>query len=561
MKLEDLSSKEQLFNDFFTWLFDDKRVVNKEIQLEKEVDISLAPFYLDPNIYFPKQFKIFFETKAMQRLGKVSQVSLAVDLHSNLYHNRLEHSKGVYYRKLEEMVYNFQNPEWMKKVEKENLKLSLIAELIKMAGHDIGHFPLSHVMEEQLYTSHGAHEIIGKRIMLEDSEINQVLSKISPELPNTLKELYENNIWNFHEHDESNYDVDRLDYLQRDNLYYGTPIHLPNLTYETIGVEVDSDNNPKKNSDGSIKKSDSLDNIIDVYDFENLHDIEYFLKLRENGYKNKIYMVPYCHVRESTIGIFLKAFLEKPSNCGNELRNYITTLQNQKIEDVDLNLILEWDDIKFYSEIFDIAENHEDQNIRQLATLTIPKLSGFLNTLYSYLNLKDKNIPYSESEKNLLKKIKHVICGNDELSKDLKDADFIKNNTLFLENVNGVCFDKRFQNLLTQNLLLKQNTTIRSYNPEEPIYIKSSDGKIYDLAHHPERKCDWDTKTSTLQNIYTYIPYLRYCGLSEDKIDFIRSIFSKMGQQFNPPTHAYTVNMQPLKVGNSFKKVFDELEL
>ena len=90
MKLEDLSSKEQLFNDFFTWLFDDKRVVNKEIQLEKEVDISLAPFYLDPNIYFPKQFKIFFETKAMQRLGKVSQVSLAVDLHSNLYHNRLE---------------------------------------------------------------------------------------------------------------------------------------------------------------------------------------------------------------------------------------------------------------------------------------------------------------------------------------------------------------------------------------------------------------------------------------------------------------------------------------
>ena len=120
MKLEDLSSKEQLLNDFFTWLFDDKRVVNKEIQLEKEVDISLAPFYLDPNIYFPKQFKSFFETKAMQRLGKVSQVSLAVDLHSNLYHNRLEHSKGVYYRKLEEMVYNFQNPEWMKKVEKEN---------------------------------------------------------------------------------------------------------------------------------------------------------------------------------------------------------------------------------------------------------------------------------------------------------------------------------------------------------------------------------------------------------------------------------------------------------
>lgn len=558
MKLEDLSSKEEIFREFFTWLFDDSRIINKEIHLEKEIDISLSPYYLDPNIYYPKQINNFFETRAMQRLGKVSQVSLAIDIHPNLYQNRLEHSKGVYYRKLEEMVYNFQNSEWKEKVEKDNLKLILIAELIKMAGHDIGHFPLSHVMEEQLYNSHGAHEVVGKRIMLEDSEIKHVLNEISPELPNTLKELYEKNVWNFHEHDESNYDVDRLDYLQRDNIYWGTPMHLPHLNYETVGIQTDENNIPKRNADGSIIISDCLDNSIDVYDFKNLHDIEEFLNLREDGYKNKIYMVPYCHIRESTIGILFKEFLKKPSKFGNELRNYITKIQNSKIDELDLNLILDWDDIKLYSQILEIAENHEDKNIRQLATLTIPKLSGFLNTLYSFLNLKGKNNQYSESEKKLLIKVKQLICGNGELSQNLKNPDFVRDNTLFLENIDDKNLDK---NLLNQNILLRQDSKICAYNPKNPIYIKSSNGKIYDLAHHPERKCDWNTRTTTVQNIYTYIPYLKCCGLSEDKITTIKNMFNKSGQQFNPTPHNYTINMQPLQVGNSFKKVFDELEL
>ena len=57
MKLEDLNSKEEIFREFFTWLFDDSRIKNKEIHLEKEIDISLSPYYLDPNIYFPKQIK------------------------------------------------------------------------------------------------------------------------------------------------------------------------------------------------------------------------------------------------------------------------------------------------------------------------------------------------------------------------------------------------------------------------------------------------------------------------------------------------------------------------
>ena len=64
-----------------------------------------------------------------------------------------------------------------------------------------------------------------------------------------------------------------------------------------------------------------------------------------------------------------------------------------------------------------------------------------------------------------------------------------------------------------------------------------------------------------MQNIYTYIPYLKCCGLSEDKITTIKNMFNKSGQQFNPTPHNYTINMQPLQVGNSFKMVLDRLEL
>ena len=109
INLEYIDTKENLIQDFYRWLFDDNNVFDKSVILEKEVDISLAPYYTDPYIYYPKQIANFFNTKAMQRLGRVSQLALANDIYPNIYHNRLEHSKGVYNRKLEEFLYHFQD--------------------------------------------------------------------------------------------------------------------------------------------------------------------------------------------------------------------------------------------------------------------------------------------------------------------------------------------------------------------------------------------------------------------------------------------------------------------
>ena len=99
-KIENREDKKQITENFFKWLFD-----RETIELEGEVDLSLAPLYYDPNIYYTRELAEFFNTKAMQRLGRVKQLGLQIAKNPNSYHNRLDHSKGTYNRKLEEMIY------------------------------------------------------------------------------------------------------------------------------------------------------------------------------------------------------------------------------------------------------------------------------------------------------------------------------------------------------------------------------------------------------------------------------------------------------------------------
>ena len=408
MNLEDLESKESLIREFYTWLLDDDRILNKDVIFEKEIDFSLVPYYNDANIYYPKQIAAFFDTKAMKRLGRISQLDLAIDEYPNVYHNRLEHSKGVYYRKLEEMLSNFQNPCWKKNIENNKLKLHLLAELIKMAGHDIGHPPLSHGLEIIMFSHRGIHEEIGQRIMLEDSEIQAALKNISPDLPDILSELYNKSILNFNEHDDSNNDVDRLDYLVRDSLYTGNPIHLPHSNYETVSVELDNNGHHLTNTDGSIIISNNSTSTIDIYDYSALSDIENFLETRENGYKN-IYFLPQTTIKEKTILAFFEAFLESDSQSGMALKNYINEMKSANISTFDLSLFEDWDDIKFYSQIIDVIKNHENSEVRDLAIMTLPNMTSFLNMIYSHLEMYAKNRNYSEEDKHFLCEVKSLI--------------------------------------------------------------------------------------------------------------------------------------------------------
>lgn len=551
MNLEDMQSKESLIQEFFTWLFDDKRIINKKIELNKEFDISLAPYYMDPNIYYPQQVADFFNTTAMKRLGRISQLSLAIDSFPNTYHNRLEHSKGAYNRKLEEMLYNFQNPDWKKYVEDNNLKLYIVGDLIKIAGHDIGHFPLSHAFEEEIYNTHEAHEIIGERIMCENEEIQNIYKSISPELPEIIKELYEKDIFNFNVHNEGSYDVDRMDYLSRDTLYLGLPERISTQMYKRVAVKCDENGKPIESDDFSITPDNNSITFIDVYDYNSLSQIEKLLDLRYKLYLN-CYFSNRTKINECVIGCFLDALLRSNSSIGKDLKDFIRNLQSQDIHNADLSEFIKWDDIRLFENILSVAENHEDKNIRNLATMVIPTMESFLNLLYSHFNIHNTQ-EFNKHDKDFLKNIKRLITSDSNFAKNLRNPNFVFKNTVFNENEIQPSSDANISSF---------SYKLSAYKKKEPIYIRDRNGKIYELSRHPERKCDWDKKSTTVQMQCAYLPYLRFNGVPNEEIDRIRTDFSntksKSINRIDIKINS-KVNMQPLQVGHSIEDTFLEL--
>lgn len=554
MRLEDVENKKQVLQPFFEWLFDDSRITNKSVTLFGEVDYTLASTYSDCNIYYPKPIMNFFETEAMRRLGRVSQLDLAINYHPNLYHTRLDHSKGVYNRKVEELFYRFQEPKWKKFIENNNLKLYLIAELLKMAGHDIGHLSLSHAFEDQVCKKRGVHEEIGKRLMLEDEEIQNIFNSISPYLSTIIHELYENDILNFKEHDESSYDVDRLDYLNRDSLYLGFKSELPTITYTPVCVNIDEDNVPKRNQDNSISEATNGKNYIDVYDFSNLKDIEKSLLLREKRYTS-LYVSPIVQSNESSIANFLNIFSSMNPEYGKNLRDYLTDLQTKDSKDLDLTKFKHFDEISLYSELIDIAEHAEDDTFQDLVALIIPNMSALLTLTYSYLNMYDKKHTYSEYDKDFLRKLKGLIKSNGSLANKLKDKNYITDNIIFLPE------DTPFLDSSEKVLINTYDWSIRSYKKKEPIYIKDEHGKIFELSEHPNRSCDWDKREIPLHYSYVHIPNLRYNGVSEDLIDKLKRFYGTNSSNLgiDEDNSRKDINMQPLQVGHNMEDCFLEL--
>lgn len=420
-------NKKEKINEFFKWLFD-----NDNIELQSEIDLALASSYYDPHIYYPKELTDFFDTRAMRRLEKISQLGLVLIENKSCYHNRFEHSKGTYNKKVEELIFLCSKPEYRKYIEDNNMKLYLIAELIKEAGHDIGHLPLSHVIEYRILHHKGYHEVIGKRILMEDPEIQIALKKIDYRLPEVLKYSLEYDVLNFKAHDESNYDVDRLDYLHRDSLHYDNiQIHLPHQEYNTIQVATNLDGSIKTNSDGSlIIVNDRYLNgaNIDVYDYNSLCSIEDFLATRFEAYKH-IYYSKNTQLSDSVVGEFLIELLHRHPNQAVELQNFINQLLNCPPEQIDLNEYLTWTDFKFYKNCIDVARNNESKNFRDFATMVIPPIDALMNfTMSSFDFNHHQDSERSEEKENVLDMIRLLISGNDELSKNIKNPYFFANN-------------------------------------------------------------------------------------------------------------------------------------
>ncbi len=156
-------------------------------------------------------------TREFQRLRRIRQLGFSEMVFPGATHTRFAHSIGVFHmaRRLIEVIGLRQS------VDPEKAKVAILAALV----HDIGHGPFSHAFE-------GAMKAIGRgrkheewtaEIITGDTEVHRVLDEaaadLAPAIAALLKREEPQDIYDTLV--ASQFDADRLDYLQRDRYMTG----------------------------------------------------------------------------------------------------------------------------------------------------------------------------------------------------------------------------------------------------------------------------------------------------------------------------------------------------
>jgi len=152
-------------------------------------------------------------TKEFQRLRRIKQLGTTYLVFHGAEHSRFSHSLGVYeiVRRMVDDIFS-NRPEWD---DGERL-VALCAGLL----HDLGHGPFSHAFEHVFDLD---HEEYTRAIILGDTEVNEVLRRVSDEFPQNVSDVIAKTYSNKQVISliSSQIDADRMDYLQRDAYYTG----------------------------------------------------------------------------------------------------------------------------------------------------------------------------------------------------------------------------------------------------------------------------------------------------------------------------------------------------
>ena len=156
--------------------------------------------------------------REFQRLRRIRQLGLSDLVFPGATHSRFAHSIGVYHtaRLLADVIARRQG-----KHHPDRESIALLAALL----HDIGHGPFSHAFEAAAGAAgkRKRHEDWSVEIIRGDTEVNSVLRDVDETLPEKIggilkeedpKDIYTAIV-------SSQFDADRIDYVQRDRMAAG----------------------------------------------------------------------------------------------------------------------------------------------------------------------------------------------------------------------------------------------------------------------------------------------------------------------------------------------------
>lgn len=177
------------------------------------------------------------QTQPFQRLRRVRQLGFSEFVFPGATHSRFAHSIGVFHnaRRLMEIIRSHVGKE---NFDRNRSEAALTAALL----HDVGHGPFSHSFEvvgKSMGLNFAKHEYVSEAIIRE-TEISEILNAFRPGLADEVASI----IAADHPADvysavvSSQFDADRLDYMQRDRLMTGTQHSAIDLTWLMANLEV-----------------------------------------------------------------------------------------------------------------------------------------------------------------------------------------------------------------------------------------------------------------------------------------------------------------------------------
>ncbi|CAI2567945.1 hypothetical protein AKUH3B111A_02900 [Apilactobacillus kunkeei] len=340
-------------------------------------------------------------TKEFQRLRRIKQLGPASYTFHGAEHSRFTHSLGVYEitrRICDGFLRNYPSKTSGDGLWDDSQRLvALCAALL----HDIGHGAYSHTFEHIFGTNHEA--ITQEIITSEKTEVNQVLSKISPSFPKEVASVIDHTYPNKQvvQMISSQCDADRMDYLLRDA--YNTGANYGNFDLTRI-LRV------MRPYEGGI-----------CFEINGMHAVEDYIISRL-----QMYMQVYFHPVSRSMEVILSHLLQRAKELASQLdkkdrltphllmpffKNDFTIDDYLKLDDGVLNTyFINWidSDDKILSDLADRFINRkplksvEYNNETESLIPTIQKWiqeAGFETTYYTAVN-NSFDLPYDAYDPN-----------------------------------------------------------------------------------------------------------------------------------------------------------------
>ena len=195
---------------------------------------------LHGDIILPDEIRRIVDTRSFQRLRYIQQLATCHYAFPSATHSRFSHSLGAFHlatRLVDDLRERFPG-----KISDQDARIVPIAALL----HDIGHPPFSHMFETpDVFATFADHEEWGRKILLDNEcDLSNVLRDLLGDGVERLLAIMEGNgVPPFlHEIVSSQLDVDRFDYLLRDQLVTGTDVGGFDLERLLRAINISEDN-------------------------------------------------------------------------------------------------------------------------------------------------------------------------------------------------------------------------------------------------------------------------------------------------------------------------------